>query len=115
MQERAITIADVRIGEALRDEGIRAAAEHANAVTPLWTDLAYAVLLEYGPKLGTFTPFDIRACGIARSVPPPPDARAWGSVFKRAASAKKIRFLNYVPHPDPRCHRCPTKSYAWIG
>jgi hypothetical protein len=99
----------------LRDDGISRAAQHADAVSPEWGEKAYAILLEYGPKLSRFTPFDIRACAIARGLDSPPDGRAWGNAFKRARKAKKLAHAGYVPHPDPKCHRCPTSLWQWVG
>lgn len=115
MEERASTLYDARLACELRDKGMSQALSHAEFTDPMWGEKAYSVLLEYGPKLGRFTPTDIRACGLASGVPTPPDNRAWGPVLKRAQKAGKIRHDGYVPHPDPKSHRCPTRLWQWIG
>lgn len=102
-------------GRKLRDAGIQTAADHADAVEDRWTDRAFAELCRIGPRLTQFTSGDVRKIAHAEGLPLPPDPRSWGAVMVRARRAKLVRFLAYVPDPDPKSHRCPTSLYAWGG
>ena len=81
-----------RTGEALRDEGIQRAADHAERVYPNWTAHAYAALEDF-LTIGkyahgaTFTSEDVREHAATLKLPEPPNNRAWGAVFKKAGSS----------------------------
>ncbi len=76
---------------AARDDGIRRAVEHADAVEPRWVDQAYDVLLDFLRRpeahVASFTSEDVREHAAALGLPEPPHLRAWGGVFQRASRA----------------------------
>lgn len=75
-------------GRAARDlaaAGANAADEHAKAsAAPDWSIKAHAFMVEFGRNHNTFSCWVVRAASVG-VVPEPPDARAWGAVFARAA------------------------------
>lgn len=91
----------------LRDDGIRRAVEHADALEPSWSERAYTFFC--GWLLGRNEPFQTCEARWASEgiVPPPPDARAWGHVARRAALAGKIVAIGTAPDLDPKSHRSP--------
>jgi hypothetical protein len=81
-----------------RDTGIRRAADHAERETPGWGHGALAFLRGFAAgATGPFLAEDVAAAYIDRGLPPPPDGRAWGSVFQRAARRGVIRRIGYAP------------------
>ena len=85
---------DFAAARAARDDGIRRAAEHAEAVTPKWGDRAFEILRCFCHRPGgsgeDFTSEDVRAYAKNLGLPDPPHLRAWGGVFQRAARAGLI-------------------------
>jgi hypothetical protein len=81
--------------EIRRDAGIARAAARADRECPKWTDTAYQFLVAYCRIYG---PGHELHCEAMRelavkhgAIPEPPDGRAWGHVFRRAARAGLIR------------------------
>ncbi len=97
-------------GERLRDDGIRRAADHADAVVPNWGDMAFRAALRYIDRMkgNTFTSDQLRAWAERYNFPTPPDKRAWGSVFRRLSAKGHITSAGYVPSTDPKSHCCPS-------
>lgn len=94
---------DFTAARAARDDGIRRAVQHADAVTPRWADLAYDFLQRHLLTVPTLTSEQARqaAQGI---VPEPPSLRAWGGPFSRAARAGLIERAGYDTARDPKVH-----------
>lgn len=89
--------------------GIRKAVEHADQVTPGWSDQAYEFLLEFVDSFtGGFMAEDVRnEAESKRRVPAPPSARAWGAVILRAAKSGVIRKVGYEKVKNQRAHSTP--------
>lgn len=94
---------DFTAARARRDEGIRRAVDHANAVEPRWADQAYEFLVRYLQTVETCTSEQARAAA-AGVVPEPPSRRAWGGPFTRAARAGLIEREGYTTAVDPKVH-----------
>lgn len=66
--------------------GIDAAAAHAESIEPAWTRQAGELLLGYARKVGRgFLIEHARAWCYAQGLPQPPDERAWGAATQYAA------------------------------
>lgn len=81
--------------ELRRDAGIARAAAHADRVCPNWTDTAFDMLATYCRIYGPGHEFHCESLRERAEghgvVPEPPDGRAWGNVFRRAAREGLIR------------------------
>ena len=88
----------------LRDEGMAAATEHADAVSLSWSDRALAFYHQYALSHPTLTTEDVRIFAHNNGLPVPPDGRAWGSIPRRAAHKKWIRKAGKATARDPRVH-----------
>ena len=92
------------------DEGMTRAVEHADRVEPAWSERALDALWAYHLNHDEFTAEDAREKMHAAGLPYPPDGRAWGAVFKRAASLGWISRIGYAPR---RCgNMTPTIIWA---
>lgn len=93
--------------ERLRDDGIARATDHANNVSPGWTETTYKIFIgEFLPTMKRFTIEQFRTY-IKQNKPGyelPPDNRAFGFVPVRAKNAGLIRRLSVSFHRDPKCH-----------
>lgn len=97
-------------GAKLAQAGIEAAEAHADAVTPNWAEKASGSLASYLNTLSagdTFTSVEVRVYAAESGLPDPPDNRAWGGAFQRAARDHLITRLGYVSSPDPKQHGAP--------
>lgn len=83
--------------EQRRDDGIRRAVEHADAVVMDWSSHALVKLLEYAAMHDIFMVEDVRVYAEVKGLPAPPDGRAWGAVVQRAAKSGQIIKLGYAP------------------
>lgn len=96
-----------------RDEGIRKAAEHADAVHRDWQTMAYEfftnVFLKH--QKGPFMAEDFRAqCeGI---VPTPPTLRAFGAIIVKAKKNGLIRRVGIRPVKNPRAQMA--NATVWV-
>lgn len=86
-----------------RDSGIAQAAEHADEVSPRWTDRAYKALVEHAKQHTFFTVEQVRMA-VAGTLPEPPTTRAWGSVVVRASRAGIITHAGHTEATDPAVH-----------
>lgn len=109
------TTAAIRDREARvrRDRGIIKALDHADSVTDEWRVTAYKVLLHYlklrrGQRI---TAEQFRQFAVWH-IPNPPDERAWGGIFQKAARAKLIMKHGYECVTDPKCHKRP--GTVWL-
>lgn len=96
------------------EQGMEAAASHADRVEAHWRHQALGVLRIFANQ--HHQPFlieEARQWAHANGLPPPPDARAWGSVTQQAARG-----------PNPVIHRVGFRAAAssncspkvlWIG
>lgn len=84
--------------EERRDEGIRAAVEHADAVEPKWSVRAEAYAEMMIKKRG-FKPFlfeEIVEASKRDGIPQPPDGRAWGYVVQALHRRGVVRNMGYA-------------------
>lgn len=95
------TIAEAR---AARDDGIKRAVDHANAVVPSWADQAYALLRDYAMTHAGFTSEDLSAYAIGVGLPIPPDKRAWGGVVGRARRNGVVEPAGYAASKVVQAH-----------
>lgn len=98
-----------------RDAGIGRAVDHAERVTPAWSEIAFCALVAFIARWqvgARFTSETVRDSVEGRAVPVPPHLRAWGGVFLRAANASLIAKAGYVEATAPNCH-CGTLT-AWV-
>ena len=91
-------------GEQLRDAGIGLATEHADAVQPKWSQMAYLLLIDYLKDNKRFMAEDFREYAAAKNFAMPPHARAWGGVMARAAREYIIIKTSIQPVKNPKAH-----------
>ncbi len=91
---------DWKQAEARRETGMSRAVEHADEVHGDWSDMAMEMLREYADAMEDRPFMAEQVRNWARTYPgwiDPPDKRAWGAVFTRAAKAGHIVKLGYAP------------------
>ena len=89
-----------------RDEGMKRALDHAEADCAGWSDTAMAYLNGYALTHDRFTGWLVTTSAeLTRSVPTPVTAKAWGSIFTKAARLKIIAKDGYTQ--DPNRHASP--------
>jgi hypothetical protein len=91
----------------LADEGMRQAADHADAEEPRWTDRAYEALENFARTHREFMTEDARTWAHQNGLPMPPDKRAWGAVTKRAQRANIVVIERYQSTRIPPAHASP--------
>lgn len=97
-----------------RDLGIQRSAEHANAVESEWTGQALGMLTAFARQAGApFLIEEVRAWAEKQGLPPPPDARSWGAVARRAAAKKRIAKVGFAPAASSNCS--PKVQWRYIG
>ena len=94
------------LGQALRDEGMQRALDHAEAEEPSWGTKAFTLLQQFVVESDTetFLTEDVRWWAHGK-IDPPPDARAWGAILTKAARANLIQSYGYAKVADPARHR----------
>ncbi len=102
---------EIRQGELLRDEGMARATEKAERETLWWKARAYALLREYALKHATFASEDVINWGVKTHFPNPPEARAWGSIVRKAVLAGMLLPAGYVKSKNARAHRRPVQLW----
>lgn len=85
------------------------AVDHADRVELGWSERALGALQLYCLKHEEFTAEDARAALHEGGLSYPPDGRAWGAVFKKAASLGWICKVGYAPR---RCGNM-TPTIIW--
>lgn len=98
---------EVELGARLRDDAIARAAAHANRVSPQWTEVAYCFMRRYAQRHGAVMTEDVRRAAAEHGLSPPPDARAWGSVTKRALREGWLSPMGYTQSKTAAAHRRP--------
>jgi len=94
-----------RKGMDLRDEGMRKAIEHADAVKAAWSDGALDYVRAVAEERRELTAERVREYAIAKGFVEPPDRRAWGAVMIRGHKAGILTRGPWVEADDPRVHR----------
>ena len=98
----------MKTAEELAERGANRAAAHADRVSEGWSKSAMAFLRLYAAcTRNTFTTETVRRLALYADVLPPPDARAWGAVVKRAHREGIIEPCGYAKagksgHAGPR-------------
>lgn len=94
---------------AARDAGIARAVGHADRVNGNWSERAFGALRRLATTNEFFTAEVIRR--LAVEIEPPPDARAWGGVFQRAARAGLVVHHGWGTMLARDCHCSPTRVW----
>lgn len=105
-----LSILDYIEAKSARDLGITSAADHADDVTPGWTDIAFQWIKTYALAHAEFISEECTESAKSAGIPNPPDARAWGKPFSRAAQQKIIVRNGYGV--SKRRHLSPTPRWA---
>ena len=88
---------DWAVAQRKGDLGMTRAVERADRVEPDWSARAYEALVAYALQCHEFTAEEARVSIHNFGLPLPPDGRAWGAVFKRAAAESLIIKIGYAP------------------
>jgi hypothetical protein len=91
----------------LADAGMSAAVDHADRVSPRWSDRAFDILAQYALIHLEFMTEDVRNWAERLGFPPAPSARAWGAVALRAARERLIERHGYRKTCNPLAHGTP--------
>lgn len=94
---------------AARDLGMQRSVDRANREESEWSGQALGLLMAYAARVYP-DPFLIekaRAWAESVGLPPPPDARAWGSVTKRAAVKNRIEKVGAGAAASSNCSLKP--------
>lgn len=71
--------------------GMQRAVDHANRVESEWSGQALGLLVAFAKQTaGPFLIEDARRWAEESGLPPPPDARSWGAVTRRAKAKGRI-------------------------
>lgn len=94
-----------------RDAGIKQAKEHADAVSPQWSQRAYNLfvtwLKEQRPRKN-FKGEDFRIfLELGELIERPPNDRAYGSIMQKAAKCGLIKKVGYTTTVNPKAHNTP--------
>lgn len=98
---------DFDVARAARDAGMAQSLAHAERVNDGWGDIALAWLTNYARVHREFAGYQFIAFLRDAGRTMPPDDRAFGAVFKRAAKAGVIERCGYVQHPGRHCSPSP--------
>jgi hypothetical protein len=101
-------------GERLRDAGIKTALDHANAVSPDWSERALNLVRDFLKyHRGEFMVEDLRSyAAMQDNFPLPTNARSWGGIIKKAEKEGLVRRLDFSATKNPKAHRTPAS--VWI-
>lgn len=89
-----------------RDAAMASVAKHADDACHRWTVLAFQWITTYAIAHREFVSEDCTAAALAAGIPAPPDDRAWGAPFARAAKQRIIVRIGYGV--SKRRHLSPT-------
>ena len=106
-----LTIFDT--GTELRDQGMKKAVDHADAVIDNWSETAYRFLLMFLQHRSMFMTEEVREAS-AKIIPEPPSLRAWGSVIVRAAKSGHIQRAGYKNVKNAKAHSTPATVWKRI-
>lgn len=95
-----------------RDLGMQRSVDHANREESEWSGQALGLLVAFAKQAGRpFLIEEARAWAEANGLPPPPDARAWGAVTKRASVKKRIEKCGAGAAASSNCSLKPLWRY----
>jgi hypothetical protein len=93
--------------EERRDQGIKAAVEHADAEqpSPKWSVQAeaYAEMMIQRRGYKPFLMEEIVAAAIRDGIPEPPDRRSWGGIIRALAKRGVVRKMGYAEAATSNC------------
>lgn len=108
----------IRDGEALRDVGIQMAVDHADGVSPGWSQKAFNLFASWLKDKGrgrSFKTEDFRNhCELTDAITKPPSSRAYGSLAVRAAKAGLIKKVGFATVSNPKAHCTPVTLWEVI-
>ena len=88
--------------------GMERAVNHANRVESEWSGQALGLLVAFARQHAEpFLIEEARRWAEANGLPPPPDARSWGTVTKRASIKKRIEKAGAAPAASSNCSLKP--------
>jgi len=101
-------------GQHLRDVGMQRAMQHANNKIDSWTCKAYKFLLSYIQTNKVFMCEDVREAskGIVES---PPNNRAWGGIFAKAAKLHIIKRKGFKNVANAKAHCTPATLWEVVS
>lgn len=102
---------NIQQGEALKEEGMRRAVDHANRETLSWSQRALAAVKAAAILNPHITTEGVAAWAYKRGLPQPPDPRAWGSVMRSAVIRGIVLGDGYEKSANPRAHRRPVQVW----
>jgi hypothetical protein len=102
---------NIQQGEALKEEGMRRAVDHADREVLSWSERAYAAVKIFAIKGLPFTTEEIARWAYSHGLPVPPDPRAWGSVMRSAVLAGLVEASHYEKSQNPKAHRRPVQVW----
>ncbi len=103
----------IELADYLKEEGIERAVNHANEVTPNWSDRAASLLKEFISVCHTpFMAENFREYAEKQGLEEPPSKRAFGGVITRAKSMGWIKSIGFGLTHNPLAHRTPAS--LWI-
>lgn len=100
-------------GRALKEEGMQKAVDHANAVTPDWSEQALQMLERFPQQ--RFMVEELREWAYAQGLPRPPSERAWGGVTAKARKLGLIMHGGYQSVKNPKAHCTPASCWVRVG
>lgn len=100
-----------QIARAGRDEGIERAQQHAERESPGWSDRALQALKRYVESHEIIVGPDFRRWAREHGVEMPPNQRAWGGVFLKAAHIGLIVHHGYTNTGDETMHKQVVKVW----
>ncbi len=97
----------------LREQGMRAALDHAEDVNAGWKEAAYMFVLTFPAT--EFKNEDVRVYAYNNGLPHPPDERSWGGVIRRAMHAGIIEKIGMTTAEAPGVHAHPITKWRKTG
>jgi hypothetical protein len=86
-----------------KELGMARAVDHADRKVTFWSADALAYVDEFSKLCGKeFLAEDVREYAHGHGLEDPPDGRAWGAVFTRAAKLNLIEQVGYAPAKSSR-------------
>ncbi len=106
---------NLELGRKRRDDGMKQALDHANAVNNQWQVQALTFFFRYclEHRNESFMTEDVRWWAEESGLPEPPDKRAWGAIANIAKRRGLIRSIGYAPQKATNAH-CAPKT-VWVA
>jgi hypothetical protein len=90
--------------QSLQQAGTQQAVDHANAVSPKWSERAYQLLIDFLQHHKRFMGEDVRSYAAEQDFDLPPSARAWGGIIQRASKEYLIIKIGIQQVKNPKAH-----------